>query len=833
MRWDAAARAWTALACLICGFALARTLGLTDPTPWLILAALLAIASCFLKGRAYANAVIIAAITLGASWWTLRINTHLASANDQTTELRIVRGTVADEPRLIDPRGPISFGPALRQLFTLRTEGGSVRVRVTGRLESLRIGDTAEVQGRWIPTHGPLNPGEPDARIRAAQDRRLGSIETTPTLVHRIAHTPTTRDRLAHLASRLRARSLAALTPANHESESPSQGLALTRSLLLGEDETALEPARDAFTRVGLSHVLAISGFHLVVLVWSITLALRTLGDRGPLEPLCVASLVVFYLIVVPAEAPILRAGAMAICFLLADALGRRHDRLALLGWIACTLALWRPADAFSLGFQLSVGLTATLLWLGTSTHDRLWGPRLKGTVTTPDPTIPGRLLEGAKSLVSASLLCWLVGLPIIAWHTGNISLLAVPATLIVVPMCIILMWIGFLAIMGGLLSPALGHTLGGIIDTLGAWITDVVIWFDESPFSLVRIAPISIPLAGAAVALALWWCASGRWRSIPHWLATTLVLGWSGMELRATSALAPDVLVRIDTLAVGDGSCHIVRSGRDAMLWDCGSLTRSDIGSRTLPRAARALGITRIPLAVLTHPNIDHANGLVDAARTMGLRTLLIGDATIEHAGASPRGQIARALADLERRGVAIRRINAGDSLTLGHTSIRFIWPENGFTSREPNERSLVAAVHPLHPHAAPPHAPPTPPTPQEAEPPASLLLTGDIQQDAITRIIASNPGLRARVLEMPHHGSAIREAVDLLFHTDPDSIHQSTGQRRSADPRMQHWRGIWLDGGRSWGVTATDGWIWSEALANGTTRSGTNAEAARTRTR
>lgn len=824
MRWDAAARAWTALACLICGFALARTLGLTDPTPWLILAALLALASCFMKGRAYAVAVTIAALTLGASWWTLRINAHLASTSDETTELRILRGTVADEPRLIDPRGPISFGPALRQLFTLRTDGGSVRVRVTGRLESLRMGDTVEVQGRWIPLQGPLNPGEPDARIRAAQDRRLGSIETTPTLVQHIAHTPTIRDRLAHLASRLRARSLAALTPSKDEDESPSQGLALTRSLLLGEDETALEPARDAFTRVGLSHVLAISGFHLVVLVWSITLALRTLGDRGPLEPLCVGALVVFYLMVVPAEAPILRAGAMAICFLLADALGRRHDRLALLGWIACALALWRPADAFSLGFQLSVGLTATLLWLGTSTHDRLWGPRLKGTVTTPDPTIPGRLLEGAKSLVSASLLCWLVGLPIIAWHTGNISLLAVPATLIVVPMCIILMWIGFLAVMAGLLSPALGHTLGGIIDSLGGWITDVVIWFDESPFSLVRIAAISIPLAGAAAALALWWCASGRWRSTRHWIATLLLIAWTGLELRTTSTLPRGVVVRLDSLAVGDGSCHIVRSGRDAMLWDCGSLTRSDIGSRTLPRAARALGITRIPLAILTHPNIDHANGLVDAARTMGLRTLLIGDATIEHADASPRGQIARTLTELERRGVAIRRISAGDSLTLGDSIVHFIWPEDGFTSREPNERSLVAVVHPFHPRAAPP-APPTPstpPTPLKAEAPASLLLTGDIQQEAITRIIASHPGLRARVLEMPHHGSAIREAVDLLFHTEPESVHQSTGQRRSADPRMQHWRALWLDEGRSWGVTATDGWIWSEVPREAGTHSG-----------
>ncbi len=799
--WDAAARAWTALAALIGGFVLARSLPDTPPWLWFTLAAAFALTARFFTRRACAAALLVSVVALGAGWWSSRTGA-LTTDQAEMPALIATRGVVVDPPRTLESSSPIPFGPAVLQSFTLRTERGTLRVRASGRLPELRPGDRISIQGAFSPIRPPRNPGERDPRPRASQQRLLGSIDTAATLIAQEAGPLAFRDRIARAAHTLRARALTALEPIDVGAAGPSsRGTALARSLLLGEDEAALDPAREAFTRVGLSHVLAISGFHLVVLVWSVTIGLRLLGDRGWLEPLIVAALVVIYLLIVPAEAPIVRAGAMAICFLSADALGRRHDRLALLAWIACALLLWRPADAFALGFQLSVGLTGVLLHLGTRVNDRVWGVRLKGAITTPDPTIRTWLAGGFRSLVSASLLCWLVSVPLIAWHTGSISVLAIPATLIVVPLCVLLMWLGFLAILGGVVWPGFARLLAQPIEFLGAWTTDIVLWFDESRFSLVRIAPFSTLLAACCVGLALWWCASGRCRSIPHWLATLLVLGWAGLELRTTSALAPDVLVRIDTLAVGDGTCHIVRSGPDTMLWDCGSLTRVDIGSRTLPRAARALGITRIPVAVLTHPNLDHDNGLLDAARTMGLRTLFVGDATLDAVRAMPHARLAHALAEMEHRGVAIRRIAAGDTLALGDVEARFLWPVAGFDSDAPNERSLVAAfVARGAPLAS-----------------TSLLLTGDIQEAAIDGLLRSHPDLRTRVLEIPHHGSAIRASVDLLHHVDARVVHQSTGPRRAADPRMAQWHE-----GRQWGITARDGWVWTEIDARANTRTG-----------
>ncbi len=814
--WDAAARAWTAFAALVAGFALARAAGPEVPAwVWLAASGVCAMIAMWIRGRACGALLLGAVLAFGGAWWSIRVGAPAqAEAGLHGARMIVVEGVVTDGVRAVDPGEGARPGLGTISAFTVRTEGGRFRVRATGRVEAFAPGDRVRIEGAWSPVGAPSNPGERDLRTRATQEGLLGRLETSGGLIERVAGDQgvSLSARVARLGRLLRARALGAFGAEGdgRTGQGDRRGLALARSLLLGEDEAALAPAREAFTRVGLSHVLAISGFHLVVLVWSVTMAVRLLGDRGGLESVVVAALVGVYLLIVPAEAPIVRAGAMAICFLLADALGRRHDRLAMLAWIGCGLLLWRPTDAFGLGFQLSVGLTAVLLWMGTRMDERLWGVRLRGRVTTPDPTVWSWIVGGFRSLVSASALCWLVGLPLIAWHTGSVSLLAIPATLVVVPLCVALMWLGFLAILAGVVWPRAGWALSEPIEALGAWTTDVVLWFDESGVSLVRVGPFSVLLAAAGVGLALWWCASGRWRSAGHWLATALVLGWAGFELRVASALGPDVLARIDTLAVGDGTCHIVRSGADALLWDCGSLTRTDVGARTLPRAARALGVTRISLAVLTHPNLDHYNGLLDAARTMGLRTLLVGDATLDHVMSSRDTRLGLMLGELERRGVEIRRVGAGDTVAFGDVEIRFLWPPEGFVSGAANERSLAAAFVERG----------------AGLDSAAILLTGDVQSDAIGGLMELYPELRTGAMEMPHHGSMIRAAVDLLYHTGAKAVHQSTGERRAMDARMEVWREAHEASGGSWGITARDGWVWSEISRNGEVRGGSMRE-------
>jgi beta-lactamase superfamily II metal-dependent hydrolase len=89
---------------------------------------------------------------------------------------------------------------------------------------------------------------------------------------------------------------------------------------------------------------------------------------------------------------------------------------------------------------------------------------------------------------------------------------------------------------------------------------------------------------------------------------------------------------------------------------------------------------------------------------------------------------------------------------------------------------------------------------------PGGSALLCGDIQAEAMARLLAADDAgglsLRADVMELPHHGSFHEVAVEFVNRVDPGVVLQSTGQRRWSSDR---WAAPLA--GRERLVTARDG--------------------------
>lgn len=808
----ARARAIIAFAALAAGFILAREVAVIPTVVWFGLACLACALAGVSRGRLAAAALASAVLCLGAGWYAFRIGDVVARdaawaehLGGESVEMPMrVRGLVLNDPEFAVPS--LAFiDPGAR--FTLRIgqiEGvpptcGRLLVLCPARgARDLRAGDRVEVTGRLRAIEAPLNPGERDARLWAAQDGVRGVVRVPSTdLVTALPPRHGAMNRIESWWFRARAegkrRAHEALLGAVPDDARSARGRAMLAALVLGAREHEANDVHSAYTRVGLAHVMAISGFHLAVMAAAAMMLVRLTGDRGALEPILVGSLVLLYLLIVPSNAPILRAGAMVLVLLAADAFGRRYDRIALLAWIAIAILIARPMDLWSIGFQLSFGLVGVLMWLGPRTFDAVTGERIITDIPKPRPWWDAPI-TWIKALLITSILCWVSAMPIVAYHTGHVSPFAVISTVIVLPLTIVLMWTAYAGVLLAVVSPASAEAVGPWLGIIGEATVSIVDGIDAIPWASLWIPKVSLAWTVAATAAGLLWAYRGRILDRAGLSAVAVVLAWFAVEMVLGTRLPARVMLRIDALAVGNGTTMIVRSGDEAVFWDCGS-DRPGVGRRLIPRAAREIGAWRIASAFVTHPNEDHFEGLPDAASWLGVRTLRVGQAALDAAQARPDSSVGHFIKTMRDRGTHIDRVERGDAFPIGwRATLHLLAPPPDAEWKHINDHSLVALIEVATQAGT-----------------RRVLLTGDIQAHA-TRWLIDAGVPRVDVLEIPHHGSPIDSSLELLLRVDPHVVVQSGGRSRVGEVR---WVGQREQ--RAWIMTAEHGAGWIEIRADG----------------
>lgn len=784
---------------------------------WFLASVPAALAAIVLRGWACTVVLAIACALAAGGWLTLRIHEipgdSIARALSPTPVLITVEGSVRTAPRSTTaPTGRLAPFARFTQRITrfelavdhiIPPDGppipvsGALWVRLTGDPPAgIAPGRRVRIAGLARSVRAPMNPGETDGRRWATARGIAGSLAVSNAGVITPARTPAPWS--ARVANPIRdaigvaqRRASAWLEPRD-DRDNPTEAWGAARplvaALVLGQRDPDLRPVSEAFSHTGLAHLLALSGLHLGILAWCIVMVVRMSGDHRLAEPLILITALLVFIAIVPARAPILRATIMVAAFVLADLAGRRYDRLNTLAWAYIAVLLIRPMELWAVGFQLSFLVVAGLIACARPLRERLFRER---DVITPDPdhmTWRDRVAGFGKDAVSASLCAWGVGTPLVAYHIGIITPLGVPATLVAMPLTALVLILGFCTAVVSAVSPVVAAAVSGPVlasaDAL-AWVAFAI---DRIPGVVVFVPSVSVAWAAAATAVIAWWMVRGTWRSIPGVVITAVVIGWFAWDVLATRQ-PPSVAVRIDALAVGDGSCYLLRSGGEAVLFDCGS-TWLAVGERAIPRAVRALGSPPVRTAIITHPDLDHYAGLLDAAPPLGVRTVLTTEAMATEAAEDPAGSTAHVLGELDRMGIAVRTIAAGDTVLMGDVVMRVVWPPPGAQPAKDNDGSVVLVV----------------PTPVSADGRSGVLLVGDIEKAGMAGVEAAldggSGGMRPIAMEAPHHGSARPFAYPFVAGLDPGIVIQSTSERRVGDERWDD-----VKRGRTWLTTAVDG--------------------------
>ncbi|MFB7606462.1 ComEC/Rec2 family competence protein [Streptomyces gardneri] len=647
--------------------------------------------------------------------------------------------TVTSDPRLTRPQvrgnamAPVSVVLDGEVTRVERPGGAAHRTRAPvllivppgeGREEWLRLLPSTRLRvGARLAL--PLRSGEPFAAVLKIDGAGPPRIVGSPSVPQRTA---------GELRAGLR-RATEGLAP---------DARALLPGLVVGDTSRIGSELRDAFEATDLTHLLAVSGSNLsVVLLLLIGRPGRAHQvERGGLAPrlglslrataVAGGALTLAFVVVCRPDPSVLRAAACGLVVLLAIGTGRRRSLIPALATAVLLLVLYDPWLARSYGFLLSVLATGALLTVAPRWSEVLRRRR-----------VPGRLAEALAAALAAQAVC----APVVVVFAGRVSLVAIPANLFaelaVAPATVL----GFAAL-----------ALAQVWEPAAAGVAWVAGW----PAGWIAgVARAGGELPGAQLA----W-PGGWWGGLVLALLTGLVVlgarrlpyrGWIAgfvAALLLLVAVRPVPLTRWATgwpppgwvfamCQVGQGDATVLAAGGDAAVV-------VDAGPDPAPvdRCLRELGVRRVPLLVLTHFHADHVAGLAGVLR--GRSVGAIQTTGLEE----PPAQAAFVRRTAAAAGVPLVRAGAGEHRRVGVLEWRVVWPPAGpggsvggvvgGSAGGANDASVTLLVR--------------------AAGGLSLLLLGDLEPPAQRALLRSGPGLGpVDVLKVAHHGSA---------HQDPGLI-------------------------------------------------------------
>ncbi len=270
--------------------------------------------------------------------------------------------------------------------------------------------------------------------------------------------------------------------------------VSLVRAVLLGYRSDLQKSMKTLFAQVGTLHIFAISGLHVGIVCSLIIFVLSLLTIPRTYWVLIMAPLLIAYTFATGGRPSAIRACIMAIVYFGAPLVWRKADALSAVAFSALLILIFAPEQLFSIGFIYSFTVVCGLIVLFPiinnilgmlmrkvhifenadvgSSASLFWEPddfRVEGESFVIIKV--RQLVHYIVSLFALSCSAWLVSVPITAYFFGRISVIALFANVIVVPLAFLVVVTGVLSLIAGsglmIFSDIFNHANLAIINLL------------------------------------------------------------------------------------------------------------------------------------------------------------------------------------------------------------------------------------------------------------------------------------------------------------------------------------------------------------------------------
>jgi competence protein ComEC len=410
--------------------------------------------------------IVLTLLGLGLGWWRGSVYMEKLAVHQSFHYQKVILVGRSTEDAVYGKRSQLEF--SLHDVRVVEPEAmplaGGLTIRGFGEPAVYR-GDMVRVEGKLFPTRG----------------NNLGSVSFAEITV---------MERDAFWLNQFRREFAAGM-----QSALPEPAASFGMGLLIGQRSTLPQETSEQLRHVGLTHIIAVSGYNLTIIVMACR---RLLAKRSKFQAtfVCLALIGVF-LLITGSNPPIVRAAIISVLSIGAWYYGRNIKPLVLLMLAASVTIIANPVYLWSsVSWWLSFLAFFGVLVLAPLVTRRLIGNKEPGVLT-------GILIESA----CATLLV----LPYVLFIFGEMSLVTLPANLLVVPFIPFAMLFGAVAGLAGMLLPAVAGWFAWPAGVVMTFMLDAANLLSRVPKAFVENISFPLPymiisyLVVAFVCLALW----------------------------------------------------------------------------------------------------------------------------------------------------------------------------------------------------------------------------------------------------------------------------------------------------------------------------------------
>ncbi|MFF2497484.1 DNA internalization-related competence protein ComEC/Rec2 [Peribacillus sp. NPDC058075] len=520
----------------------------------------------------------------------------------------------------------------------------------------------------------------------------------------------------------------------------PEESSGFVTALIFGDQTYIDEGALTNYQRLGLVHLLAISGLHVSFLMGLLFYSGIRIGITRERMMMAILIFLPVYMLLSGASPSVVRSCLMAMLFFLLLLFKKRISAGAAIGSAYMALLFFRPNMLYDIGFQLSFAVTFSII--------------MSSSIVLQYP-------KKTTQLFIVSSICQLAALPILLFHFFEASILGVFLNVLYVPLySIILLPFSLISLFIHIVLPPLGQPLISLLNFTfilcnkaadgASYLPLASIPFGKPPFIMMLLLVISL------LGLYLTWEVSFEKSKV--WCGIIIVLLILQYNLQRFSPFGE---VQIIDVGQGDSILIILPFNRGNYLIDTGGQITFPIDTWAEKRKKfntaddiiipllKSKGIHQLDKLIFTHPDTDHMGSAKELIENFKVGEIIIGGWSEEQYRNMDFVTVAR---DKKMKMTVLKR---GDHWVAGGAPFAVLSPYGKEENKNDSSIVLFTVLGGV-----------------------SWLLTGDMGEDGESELLRTFPELQADILKVGHHGSKTSSSRPFLEQLRPKAALISVGK-------------------------------------------------------